>query len=327
MTLTTKHHPNPARLVLELALASAVASLALAVGCDDKPEMVPPPDAGVDEFPIVPASLGRAGSPSDQLADYSCLGTRTRPPGGASIDYTLHLQDFQSSMPSKELTVRIFPDNVIRDTCTAPECVEAMSDLSGDVPAMGASSSWFAYQVLPKMGDTTLTTVVGSAAYNELVPDAAGGEPVVGSSVSEQTLELIPIVLGFRRAPGTAILAGRVRDCMATPVRGVTARAFAPDGTEIAEGEGATDPHYRYFDGRSFPSADAPYTQEDGLFAAANFAIPSGEMPIRVEIWGRLETASAEPVLLACEQARLFADTVTILNMGPSRSDGPTCSM
>jgi hypothetical protein len=46
-----------------------------------------------------------------------------------------------------------------------------------------------------------------------------------------------------------------------------------------------------------------------------------------VEAWGRV-TPGGPVELLGCEQVDLFADTVTIINVGPLRADGATsCPM
>lgn len=268
-------------------------------------------------FPDLPVvSRGTLDNPTAMPADFSCLGMRSAPAAGAVRNFDMVVEDFQTGDPVPEVTVQFFPDNQIADDCSG-DCVEAMTDEMGVVPGIGPAGGWFAYRVLAKMGPTPPSTVVGAVQYNE--PTPAEGERGSGNSVSEATLRLIPTVFGFRRAAGTALIAGTARDCTGEPIRGALVRMFLSDGTEILEGTRMSDPHHEYFDGDEFPSPDQIHTNVDGLYASANIPV-SGAGSIRMETWGVLE-AGAAPVLLACEEGRTFADTVTIMNLEPLRED------
>jgi len=301
------------------------------VGCGDDDVMPPPGDAGMmgtDAGTVMLPSVKRgpteaAGCPAGAActaAVYTSRGTNTQPAAGAMIDYTFTVKDFQTDDTVAGVMVQLFTNNVVEDTCVAPNCLLGMSDAMGQFPAMGPANAWYAYRMLPKMGPTAAATVVGSVQYNEPAPMASGAN-VDGNSVSRATLNLIPTVLGFRQQMGTAIVAGAVRDSENQEVFGAIIRAYGSDGMLIVEGDAMADPHIRYFNGDSFPSPVAAFTDVDGLYAVAN--VPPTRSPVRLEAWGRLTDADTDPVLLGCESVRIFGDTVTIMNIVPLRSDGP----
>ena len=253
-------------------------------------------------------------------ADFSCMGTRTEPAEGDEISFTLTVEDFQEGNPVPDACIEFYPDNVIDADNT---CDGMTTDDSGNVTVMDNAGSWYAYRIFPADGPTPATTIVGSVQYNEPSPDMAG-DTATGNSVSQATINLIPTVLGFRRVEGTGVLAGTINDCNDDTVYGTRIRAYTADGTRIAEGMAGSAPHYRYFDGEDFPNGSQPWSHVDGLFAAANLPADAAGTDIFLELWGKL-SADGEPQLLGCETGKLFPDTVTILNIGPLRADGPTC--
>ena len=270
------------------------------------------------------ATTGSIQSPDDADADFSCLGMNPVPSStAAASDFALEVKDFENDFHTEGLRVQVFSNNKIDlDNCAAPNCVEGMTNANGIVEmssARGVPGTWYAYRVFAKMGTTRDNTAVDSVQFNEKVP--AAGESVDGISVSIRTLDLIPTVLGFNREPGTAILAGRISDCNGTDVYGTSVKMFDADGTEIEEGLKQSDPHFRYFDGDSFPSATQEFSHVDGLFSGANLPIPDGKSRnILVEVYGRL-VGDQEPRLLARTEASIFPDTVTIINLDPLHAD------
>ena len=324
-------------------IAAALAALSVNAGCGDDSGSTPDAGPGVDSGgvdagtadagpmlpPLQKGDVHPGSEPEEAFlidpatavpADFSCMGTRTEPAEGASISFTLTVEDFQEGNPVPEVCVEFYPDNVV---ATGDTCEGMTTDASGNVTVMDAADSWYAYRVFPKDGPTAATTVVGSVQYNEPAPAMEGGS-ATGNSVSGATIELIPVVLGFNRAAGTAVIAGQVHDCVDDPVYGAHVRIYDASGNLIPEGTGNREPHYRYFDGEDFPSSEQPYSHVDGLYAIANLPVPSAGTAFFMELWGRT-TADAQLELLGCEQGTLYADTVTILNIGPMRSDGPTC--
>ena len=267
------------------------------------------------------ATRGTIESPDSEDANFSCLGMNPVPTSTAmAADFSLEIKDFEDDFYTEGLRVQVFANNKIDlDKCEAPNCVEGMTNANGIVEmdsARGVPGTWYAYRVFAKMGTTRDNTAVDSVQFNEIVPEA--GKNVDGISVSIRTLDLIPTVLGFNRAPGTSVVAGSISDCDGENVYGTRVRMYdAADGTEIVEGLKQSEPHFRYFDGDSFPSATQEFSHVDGLFAGANLPIPNGKArDIRIEIEGRL-VGDSEPRVLARANASIFPDTVTIINLQP----------
>jgi hypothetical protein len=267
-------------------------------------------------------SVGTVQDPSASGdAKWDCLGMKTTPTSSVTtpVSFKLEVKDFEDDFAVGGVKVQVFADNLIdASSCEAPGCVESMTDGSGFADAVGIPGTWFAYRVFPKQGATAQLTVTGSVQFNETAPRAGGNAD--GVSVSLKTLDLIPSVLGFRRTPGAAIIAGRLNDCDGRDVYGARVKIFRPDGSEILEGAKQPDPHYRYFDGEEFPSATTKFTQVDGLFAIANIPIPANNERIKIELYGR-RAGDSEPVLLARDRVNVFPDTATIINLQPLRSD------
>lgn len=249
--------------------------------------------------------------------DFSCVGSRTAPAGGDIGTFTGHVYDFQmgpaSMVPSLE--VHVFTDNIVAADCTGT-CQNLTTDVMGNVTVMAPAGAWYAYRAAAS------ATQVLTVGYNRAAP-ATGGMDVM-ASVSQTTIGLIPTLYNRSRLPGTAVVSGAVVDCAGTPVENAIVRFFQGD-TELIPGTGRMDYFVGYFNGMT-PAAPAPSrttTNTDGRFAAAN-AMPNAE-PVRAEIWAR--TAADEDVRrIACEEAQIFADGVTIITMGPLRNDYPASS-
>jgi len=295
--------------------------------------MVQPDGGGPPPGPVTPAlQLGSYESmdvedyftPSGP-ADFSCAGSRILPEGGEASTFTLHVQDFRDDNPVADVCVKFYADNMVPavDTCDS-DGDGLVTDADGNISVTAPVGSWYAYRVFAREGAAASQTIVGSVQVNELAPESGG--TAQGTSVNQGTLDLIPTIYGFRRAAGKAIVAGIVYDCGDETVYGATVRIATEDGTYVAEGELSSDPHYRYFNGDNFPSADQTFTHADGLYAVANIDTPeTGGQVIFIEVWGRTSEEAAEAELLACEQARVFADSISIVNLEPLRSDGPAC--
>ena len=293
-------------------------------------------DAGADGGgggPSLPeATVGgstRADDPFGQrggtAADYACLGMSTVPDeAGTPGEFTLVVQDFETGDPVPDLCLAFYADNQVpaSDECTD---TSPRTDDMGRVSVSDVEGSWYAYRVFPKEGTTPANTYVGSIQVNEPAP--ADGGRTEASAIALSTVNLIPTALGLTRAPGTALVAGRVVDCGDENVHGVIVRVYEADGTPVPEGA-ASDPeavHYRFFDGSgALPSAEQPYTHVDGLYGVLNLPVPASGGEFFIEAWGR-RAGDAEPVLLACERIRAFPDVVNIVNLTPLRADAPAC--
>lgn len=306
------------RMVGLTALVLALGGAAL-VACDGGDPV--DPDAGPDGPDLGPAAAHF--EVMDEFVardlDYSCIGTVTQPTGGDPVATTFQLRDFQDDFEVVDTEVWLFTDNVILDTCAAPGCQMFTTDSMGDASVMIPAGGWYAYRVLAKEGETRGTTVFSVFQYNEPAPASAGGA-VEGNSVSGSTIELIPALLGITREPGRAIVSGRIQDCNENYVENAIVRLYDPDGNEVTDGTLASQPHRHYFNGN--PDSNLPNQEEtdsnvDGLYVVVQVPIVD-ERPYRVEAWANLD---GEVQRVGCEAARIFPDAVTILNIGPERSD------
>ena len=129
----------------------------------------------VSNLPPLEAYTEGATAFTPTAADYSCLGTRTRPVGGDTIDVEFQLRDFQDSFEVVGADVWLFADNVIGDDCTGG-CQAFTTDASGNAAVRLPADGWYAYRVLPLEGPTARTTVFGVFQYNEPAPAAAGSK-------------------------------------------------------------------------------------------------------------------------------------------------------
>ncbi len=167
------------------------------------------------------------------------------------------------------------------------------------------------------MGPTSRTTFLDSAQVNETAPTAAG--TIDGNAVSALTANTIPAAELIARTPGSSTIAGRVGDCDGN-IRGAIIRAYHADGTYIPEGVNVGDPHYRFFDGLENPDANATFTGGDGLYLVANVIPASVGETIRVETWANRDGTDAR---IGCETISIFANGISIVNVGAERSDYP----
>jgi hypothetical protein len=283
-----------------------------------------PRDAGSQPFPELPPLEGFEQTPDEYAPatlDYSCLGMPTQPVAGDPVSTTFQLRDFQNAFAVDSTEVWLFSNNEIADECVPPFCQSVTTNAMGDAEVTLPSDEWIAYRVLPKTGLSRMTTVFGVFQYNFQIPSVAG-EAVTGNSVSGSTIDLIPATLGISRTEGLALIAGRIRDCAGGPVGNAVIRLFDPSGAPVLQGEATDDPHFHYFSGatvRNLPNLAQQYTNRDGLYVLIQIAVTS-DGPFRVEAWGNLD---GEPTRIGCEEARIFPDAVTIVNLNPVRADGP----
>jgi hypothetical protein len=256
--------------------------------------------------------------------DFSCIGSRTQPTPGESISVEFMLRDFQDDFEVVDTEVWLFTDNVIRDTCAAPDCQTFTTDSMGNGMVMMPAEGWYAYRVIAREGETRGTTVFSVFQYNEPAPAMAGGS-VEGNSVSGSTIELIPALLGITREPGRAIVSGRLEDCNGNYVQNAIVRLYDPDGNFVEDGSLASEPSYHYFNGNpdsNLPNQEETHSNTDGLYVVVQVPVLD-ERPYRVEAWA---TIGGETQRVGCESARIFEDAVTILNIGPERADAdPAC--
>ncbi|WP_428262492.1 hypothetical protein [Haliangium sp.] len=292
-----------------------------ATGCpqDDLPSQ---PDAGAPPLPSLRFEDPDAGSGP---ADLSCLGERTQPVAGDERSFTMAVVPF-GAPPSVRVpgaVVHIFAGNEVPDDdiCAAPDCVELVADEQGEVTVEVPAEAWFAYRVLPMDGDEPTSTFLRTVE-SHLSPPEEGGRVENLNTITAATLNGLAASVGGEVRAATGVVSGRLRDCQGRPLAGAVMRIFDEDGVEIELGPKVDDAQVYYFDGAVPPALDATgeYTSIDGRFAAVNMP-PSGLA--RIELWGVPE-GEAEPVLVACEELGIHADTLSVIALLPTRSDGPT---
>ncbi len=256
-------------------------------------------------------------------AALSCIGSATAPVGGSLIPLTMRMLSFGQDDRASDTRVCFCPDNVLSPEAIAGtgcgSCQDATSNAMGEISVMAQAGGWYAYRVFAHAGVTSRTTFLDSAQVNETAPASAGGT-IDGNAVSALTANTIPAAELISRTSGSTTIAGRTLDCDG-PIRGAVIRAFHADGTEILEGVNVGDPHYRFFNGTESPDANATFTAGDGLYIVANVVPASVGELVRVETWANVDGVDA-PV--GCEAISIFPDGISIINVGPGRSDYPT---
>jgi hypothetical protein len=275
-------------------------------------------DAGGEMLPTLPMSS----------APLTCAGMRTAPTGGSAVTVNMDLQSFgQNGDHAANVTVCLCGSNVFSMEALAAMaggscgmgCELRTTDMTGHASFTTAQAGgWYAYRVFAKTGPTMATTFLDSIQVNEDTPMSGGN--VTANAVSALTANTISAAELITRAPGTVTMAGRVRDCMGNDLPNAIVRVFHANGTPILEGMDIGDPHYRYFDGMENPDANAMYTGADGLWLAANVTPNSPAELIRVEAYANTGSGTQR---IGCEAVQAFADGVSIVNIGPLRSDYP----
>jgi hypothetical protein len=130
-------------------------------------------------------------------------------------------------------------------------------------------------------------------------------------SVSSDSYNVIPAILGITPDPTKSIIAGTAFDCTRSPdtlsdiddgkMENVQIRVSNLDGS-VPEGVAV-----RYFI-ENFPDRDQPDTSPDGLFVAIN--VPPGDM--RVEMWGLVD---GEEKILGTSTIKSEANSINITNL------------
>ncbi|NOY92829.1 MAG: hypothetical protein GXP55_16710 [Deltaproteobacteria bacterium] len=232
-------------------------------------------------------------------ADFSCLSTNTAPAGGGPVAFNLVIKELNDGNTFEGLHVKFWanntPDNTIWNAAT-----DHVTDVDGMIAVTAPAGGWYAYRVFPQDGPTPSLEIVNSLQTSEPAPTAPSS--IDGISVSRDTLNLIPTVFGFRQATGTALLVGRMEDCVGANVYGARVQVVRADGTVIAEGTTGPEPHYRYFDGTHFPLAGQEWSHVDGRFEAANLPVTGDEEQVLVRMVGR--TTAGGSVASLCPSIR-----------------------
>lgn len=304
-------------------------SLAFALsGCDDgdgDSDAGPDVDGGgmliTDPPPEIEAYTETPDDFAPATIDLSCLGTRTAPTGAEDVAVEFQLRDFQDDFEVPDIEVDVFTNNVITDSCALPNCQAVTTNSMGNATVMMPAGGWYAYRVNayddPNFRSNSVFQVF---QYNEPAPTSSGGS-VIGQSVSGYTIDIIPALLGFTREEGRAIIAGRVHDCNDANIANARVLAFDPEGNYLRPTGRSEDAADYYFAGvvrGNVPDVTALESRADGLYLYPQ-VLYIDDRPYRFEAWA---TVGGELTRIGCETARVFTNSVTILNIGPLRADG-----
>ena len=272
-------------------------------------------DAGMQTMPSAIVAV-----PTGSTLDVSCIGTATRPAGGAATMGTLTVTEFlPPSGATPSTMVDIFSTNVITDTCAAPGCVTVTTDAMGQAMATVPAGAWTAFHIHPSAATAEVL------AYSFPWTSTAGG--MVGTnSFSSSTVTLVSTLLQRTLQATTAgAISGQVNDCMGHHLANAEARVFHGT-TQIVNGPACNHASPRITGLESTTLTRDGLTGQSGTFVGAN--VPLGD-DYHVEIWG-VTTAGGAPRLIGCEEGRVVAGGITVLSIGPLRSDyvaGSACAM
>ncbi|MCA9580438.1 MAG: hypothetical protein KC416_01510 [Myxococcales bacterium] len=320
-----------------VAWTRALPLLLIALGCGTE-ERQPrtelpsePRQYEVETLPPLAVGEDRKGSCKDDSTDcyypdpattsspnLDCVGTRTWPETGALVKHSFRLEDFLTYEPVAGACVNFYLDNQVppKDTCDGSHTTDKDGLLTVEAP----ENAVIAYRVFPLEGSNAADTFVDTIETDFLL--RAVESTSVGTAISLGALNLIPTILQLRRKTGTALLAATVRDCDGDLLFGARTLVYTTDGRFVGEGETVSDPHLRYFNGAGLPSADQPWIHVDGVFAVMN--LPPTEEEYVVEIWGRRKAGEA-PERISCERFPVFPDSLSLMQLRPSRAGGPAC--
>lgn len=284
-----------------------------ASGCNTTQNMTTP-DTGPreDAGPIVQPLVATVGG----TVDLSCVGTATLPASTTPVTATLHIIEFLSMAAITGNGIDIFTNDVITDTCAAPDCTHYNTDASGDLTLTLSSGNWFAYR-LSASGQTAPVI-----SYDLPWITTAGETPMPAYGFSPGTITAVGMLFNRTfQADRFGSMSGRAVDCAQHPLANVRARVFVGD-TEVLTGPLAdtASPRITGLEGTA-PTRNS-LTGQSGNFVGAN--IPPSE-DAHVETWA-VRTAGGEPELIGCTQTRVLIGGITLAIVSPLRSDYPAGS-
>jgi hypothetical protein len=287
-------------------------------GTDTGTEMVDTGGTPVD----APSACGTDGLPClaiNRTRDPANMACTPTAPTGADRAITFNLIKRGASSAAIAGDFEIWTNNTLGATCAGDSnCVALTAAADGNV--MGTvPGSWYAYRVPQNAAAGTFPTV----GYNRAPAAAGGTDTITALEVAILTTALGGIRMGISRDLADGIILGDMADCDGEGLAGVTTRLFRNDGTEVAPGTAATDMGLAYRAGGVFPVATLRTTDESGGYAAAN--VPLGDGIINIVTYGTL-AAGGDREVIGCEQVSVGMGVVTILSLGPLRSDYPAGS-
>jgi len=236
-------------------------------------------------------------------------------------DYTCNTSAPPTPRPTGDVTVTGLVLDFQSDDALAGASIEVFAAAQFDAAPLATttSSADGSYQIVvptETLRDGRVfwrNTAPGQAPthelYDPLLPDASLAFASDRVSVSEDTAETIPTVLGTTRPDGTVVVVGRVRDCQRRYVAGATARLY----DDRCGGFQAIGGFEEFYFEEEYPSQRGRWraTSPDGLFVM--FKVDPADSA-EVRILGRL--AGVETVLSRAV-IPLIPDSVVITDFDP----------
>jgi hypothetical protein len=194
------------------------------------------------------------------------------------------------------------------DVSDGPPDVAELADESGAVELTAPSCQPLSYLTYP---DPALDKARPTYKAHQVYGYSLGTFDAEFISVSNDTYNVIPAILGVPIKDGTSIIAGTAFDCSREPDTLSEVDAGKIEGAQVVvrnlDGSKPDGVAVRYFV-ENFPDRDQTSTSADGLWAAVN--VPPGE--IRVEMWGKVGGAD---VLLGVTEFTSYPNSINIANI------------
>lgn len=291
---------------IRLFTAAAMALSLAACDTEDKDGAADDTAAGADKFSETitldtesPGNLSCFAAGADWLSETPDASCQVTAPISGKVE------DFEDGYGVEDATVEIYYSDTVTGTpdSTMTTDSDGIAD-GGEAPTCTPVS----YKVYtdPDLEESKVT-IEAHQIYDPL----GKGEAVIDgefNSVSTDTYNIIPALLGISVDPEMGIIAGTAYDCDGTELEGVQVIARAEDGSY------PEDQETRYFID-DFPNRDQPYTSEDGLWIVIN--VPPGRLTI--EMWA---LQGEELVQIGATELDVIADSINISNIKVGYGDG-----
>ena len=208
--------------------------------------------------------------------------------------------DFESDEPVDAASIELFYSNTVYGAPDQSYTSDSSGNFTGSVP----TCTPYAYRVStdPDLGATKVT--IESSQI-----DGATATTSEYNSVSIDTYNVIPALLGISPDIDKGIVAGTAYDCAGEPLE------FAQIIVTDANGNVPESEVVRYFVD-NFPSRLQEWTSEDGLFVVVN--IPQGDWLVNMYV----SDGAGGHLLMAQSPVKVFADSINISSVYTSIGNG-----
>ncbi|HMV70105.1 MAG TPA: hypothetical protein PKA64_24910 [Myxococcota bacterium] len=227
-------------------------------------------------------------------------------PAKAGVSRTIDgvVNDFEREEPRSHVEVRLWVDDVI----DGPPDTFQQADPAGKVAFSAPVCQPLSYLSYP---DAALDEARSTYKAHQVYGFTDGSVIAEYISVSNDTYNVVPAILGITPDPAKSIIAGTAFDCTRSPDTLSEIDAGKVEHAQVIvrnlDGTKPEGVQVRYFV-ENFPDRDQPDTSPDGLWTAVN--VPAGD--IRVEMWGLID---GEAKLLGSTQLHSVAGSINIANI------------